>query len=369
MKKFKITFIILFLIVAITLIFTMGGKSNDDNNASFTHITDIATINWDCLNINNEEFKLSSIFSNYSLLSLENSKSSFIGEISKIEYYDSLLLVLDKKHLSKIFVFNNTDGKFYRTIGKIGQGPGEYLSLNDFSIDKENNKVYLLCNKNKIYTYSLLGEFIEVKDLPFYASQFEFQNERFYFNCDTRSTHQLVITDKFIKILSKHFENNLYKDAYREQIHHFQKRNEEIIFHRFLDNNIYKIDKNGEISVCYRLNLGNDAICLSDISNFSQEELKKELKRATFYKYFTETNNYAFVVFFKSGIPYISIYDKISKKSMTYKYENSFNDYLNDNIPILEYEHFSNGFAGVLPYNSSINDNIDDPNPTIINFY
>ncbi|MBQ2787412.1 MAG: 6-bladed beta-propeller [Bacteroidaceae bacterium] len=150
MKKFKITFIILFLIVAITLIFTMGGKSNDDNNASFTHITDIATINWDCLNINNEEFKLSSIFSNYSLLSLENSKSSFIGEISKIEYYDSLLLVLDKKHLSKIFVFNNTDGKFYRTIGKIGQGPGEYLSLNDFSIDKENNKVTTVPLKSKI---------------------------------------------------------------------------------------------------------------------------------------------------------------------------------------------------------------------------
>lgn len=370
MRKHKIFTIIILFIFAIPLLFLIVNRQNNKNSVTDTCITDtIGTIYWNCADIDDEEFRISSITNNYSLLRLENSDPSFIGEINKIEFYDSLIFVLDKKYLSKILVFNGTIGSYICTIGKIGQGPGEYLSLNDFSIDKENNKIYLLCNKNLVYTYTLLGEFIESKELPFYASNMEVLGEKLYFKCDTRSSHHLIITDKNINIISKKFRTDLYRNIDREQVHHFQKRNNELIFHRFLDNNIYKIDSDGKISIAYQLLLGEDAITFKDVTDLSSKELKKELKQKTYYKYFTETEEYAFLVFIKNGIPHLSIYNKSNNQIQTHKYENALNDYLNDKLPILEYEHPLTGFIGILNYEAlTNNDNIDETNPILILF-
>ena len=335
-------------IIAIVIFFINSFFTTQREYAKDIPVTD-KTIFWDCTNITDEELNISSIFPKYSLLPLENKSESLIGHIGKIEIFDNLLFILDEKYLARIFVFNANNGDFIRTIGKIGQGPGEYLSLNDFSIDQKNGKIYFLCEQNMIYTYSQEGIFLEKKELPFFASNMEYKNKRFYFRCDFRSTHHLVITDEDMNIISKYLETDLYKKADRKQIHHFQKRENGITFHRFLDNRIYKINENGELHVAYQLGLGEDAIEMKDVSNLNSHEIKDQLKsQKTYYKYFTENDKYAFILFFKKGIPYISIFNKKTNQSKTYEYKNLKNDFLDDEALILEYESYNDGFWSIL---------------------
>lgn len=338
-----------FLLTIATTSLTLIVFSNCSNNTEKTEIPVTEnTIYWDCTNIGNEELKLSSIFKEYSLLALEEKDEALVGQVSKIALHDSLLFVSDNNVLDKIFVFNNTSGKFLHSIGKIGQGPGEYYSLNDFSIDSENEKLYLLCNMENIYSYSLDGTFLEAKKIPFYASCMEYQNDMFIFRCDSRSSHHLIITDNQFNVVAKHLDNELYKENDRMQVHHFQKREDGVLFHRFLDNNIYKFDKDGNKYIAYQLDFGKDAIDMAEISSYTDGEVKNTLKEGIFYKYFTETDNYAFLVFFKEAIPHISFYDKLHKKSITCKFEDITNDLFNGEFPVLEYEAAPNGFVGLL---------------------
>ncbi len=348
MKKKIYSTVFIMAIIAIVLFFINSFFTTQREYAKDIPVAN-KTIFWDCTNITDEELNISSIFPKYSLLPLENKSESLIGHIGKIEIFDNLLFILDEKYLARIFVFNANNGAFIRTIGKIGQGPGEYLSLNDFSIDQKNGNIYFLCEQNMIYTYSQEGIFLEKKELPFFASNMEYKNKRFYFRCDFRSTHHLVITDEDMNIISKHLETDLYKKADRKQIHHFQKRKNEITFHRFLDNRIYKINENGELHVAYQLGLGEDAIEMKDVSNLNSHEIKDQLKsKKTYYKYFTENDKYAFILFIKKGIPYISIFNKITNQSKTYEYKNLKNDFLDDEALILEYESYNDGFWGIL---------------------
>ena len=110
----------------------------------------------DCQEINGGKFKLSSIASSFSVIPLETNDSCLIGGISKLEFYGGKIFVLDKMHSARLYVFD-TQGEYKFAIGKRGSGPNEYMQINDFSIDKEKNLIYVLCDKKKLFTYSLSG--------------------------------------------------------------------------------------------------------------------------------------------------------------------------------------------------------------------
>jgi hypothetical protein len=61
------------------------------------------------------------------------------------------------------------NGKFIRKIGRLGAGPGEYLSIYDFCIDKERKEVYILdSGKGKIHKYDFeTGKYISsIESIP-----------------------------------------------------------------------------------------------------------------------------------------------------------------------------------------------------------
>ena len=122
----------------------------------------------DCQEINGGKFKLSSIASSFSVIPLETNDSCLIGGISKLEFYDGKIFVLDKMHSARLYVFD-TQGEYKFAIGKRGSGPNEYMQINDFSIDKEKNLIYVLCDKKKLFTYSLSGQPLGTITLDFFA--------------------------------------------------------------------------------------------------------------------------------------------------------------------------------------------------------
>lgn len=103
----------------------------------------------------------SSIFGQGKTIILEENEESLIGMINKMQVYKDTIFILDK-HIAKCILLFKDDGKFIRKIGKIGNGPGECVSISDFTIDSNKNELYILdYYKQSILKFSISsGEFI-----------------------------------------------------------------------------------------------------------------------------------------------------------------------------------------------------------------
>jgi hypothetical protein len=139
------------------------------------------TINLDEQN-SEQSIALSSIFNGVEPIVLETTDESLIGEVSKLEVSDDYLFVLDNSISRKLFVFDKI-GKFVKTIGDQGRGPGEYDYLSDFTIDREHRFVYILdIGLQKINKYDIdSGGFISSISLknPAYSA-ISVSNDRIY---------------------------------------------------------------------------------------------------------------------------------------------------------------------------------------------
>ena len=103
------------------------------------------------------EISISSFFSKVELIILETTDESIIGEVSDFQVFDDYFYILDCRHERQLKVFDR-EGKYIRSIGNLGRGPGEYSSLSSFTIDAENKEILLLCDGGKtINKYDMNG--------------------------------------------------------------------------------------------------------------------------------------------------------------------------------------------------------------------
>jgi len=92
-------------------------------------------------------------------LTLKQDTSHMIGTINGISFLrDGSIVAFD--NLAHQLLLYDKSGKLRRQIGKKGKGPGEYTSLQDISIDSDNN-IFLFDNINrKVTVYSDAGAFL-----------------------------------------------------------------------------------------------------------------------------------------------------------------------------------------------------------------
>jgi hypothetical protein len=123
------------------------------------------------------------IFKSVRTIILEDHDYAIIGEINEIQVFDNYIFVFDESKAKKLFVFDK-NGKYIRQIGSLGQGPGEYVALNDFCINKEKREIYLLDNLKKILAYDIdTGKHLRTinYELDLSRSQYiTFFNNKFY---------------------------------------------------------------------------------------------------------------------------------------------------------------------------------------------
>jgi hypothetical protein len=103
-----------------------------------------------------DTLKMSQLFKNIVPIILETTQNSLIGEmINKLYAMDSILIIADYSEAKSIFVFNR-EGKSLHKIGRIGRGPGEYASLDDFCIDTVGKIIYVLDRAvDRIHKYEI----------------------------------------------------------------------------------------------------------------------------------------------------------------------------------------------------------------------
>lgn len=75
------------------------------------------------------------IMDGFEMLSFESNDNSLISKMDRVIKYEGRYYVLDKR-MKQLLSFDSSGNHLF-TINTVGNGIGEYISLRDFSIDKE----------------------------------------------------------------------------------------------------------------------------------------------------------------------------------------------------------------------------------------
>ncbi|WP_339699086.1 6-bladed beta-propeller [uncultured Roseivirga sp.] len=164
MKSTKETLLISGLIVIIIFLTSScgsnSGKQSSESTSEGIEVISIADI---------KVSKLSDVIDNISYTALKDHPEHRAYRIDKVLIEDGLIYIFDYYSGRSLSVYD-LKGNFQFAITKPGQGPNQYLSIQDFLVDK--SKVEVLDARGKLVFYDNQGIFERSEKLPFSAQAF-----------------------------------------------------------------------------------------------------------------------------------------------------------------------------------------------------
>jgi len=134
--------------------------NNKKNTHSFSFPLNVIPVEKTVGNYN--ILNLSEYVTDIKYIPLETNDASLISRIHQIIYENEKILILDfTEGPKKCYLFDN-NGKFCQKIGQRGQGPDDYLYINNVSM--YDNFIYLM-DVRKIFIYDTNGSLIEKNNL------------------------------------------------------------------------------------------------------------------------------------------------------------------------------------------------------------
>ena len=115
---------------------------------------------------NPQELLLSDFGEKISYVPLETTDESLVKLLSgsKMIVTDPYIFIGEDQ--SPILCFDRNTGKFLRTIGSLGQGPGEYQNPSEMEVDAEAKRIYIRVAPSHYLCYDFEGEFLHTLTLP-----------------------------------------------------------------------------------------------------------------------------------------------------------------------------------------------------------
>ena len=111
-----------------------------------------------------KDFLIASSFKNIHMIQLETKEECLISDIKRVVDVEGKVYVLTRNN--EIFCFDRATGKYIRTIGRLGEGPGEYVSAMDICYDEKEKCICVVdYYKSAIHNYSLDGRFLGDRQL------------------------------------------------------------------------------------------------------------------------------------------------------------------------------------------------------------
>lgn len=153
------------------------------------------------------------LFSDIEIIKLETSPEFLITNIDKAVVYGDTIIIFDRFQ-SKIGLFNKT-GEFISLIGDRGEGPGEYISIYDFSLYPNKNIITLLSPYGELYNYTLTGEFNNKISLP---------AKHNYYACSWLNERDIILwsaveeDDPGLTLYNTKSKEIVYEDWYNDRI-------------------------------------------------------------------------------------------------------------------------------------------------------
>ena len=241
----------------------------------------------------------SSLFDKIELIQLETTDSSLIGNIKKIELLDSSIYILDGTQRC-ILVFDNY-GNFKKKLSKIGKGPGEYVNIGDFNVEKDGT-IEVLSNY-KIIIYDKDFNVTDEINLPDVAHFFYKLDKRNYALYHLQAKNRLTIYNSISsKTIYTGIENPKYSRLMPVNPFYspFYSSGKGVFLKSPFTNDIYKVTPDG-LEENYTF-YSDFPIDLSDLPT------DKEGKYYAKY-YFNQTSPYVLIGFI--GKNYIQAYSRV----------------------------------------------------------
>lgn len=143
-----------------------------------------------------------------SMIKLETSGASIIGNINQLRIYNEMIYIYDNQNNS-LLVFD-LKGKYISKISASGRGPGEYELLRDFYIDEARDEIVLLGSPDKLLWYDIDGEFKREQSLNFTPLKFTLNHDGSYYFWNGTNCFEcapLVKTDSSFNIIESYFDD------------------------------------------------------------------------------------------------------------------------------------------------------------------
>ena len=235
---------------------------------------------------------------------LEFTDESIIGSIDKLIIYEERIYILDTQ-TSSLFIFD-MEGNYLNKIAKVGQGPGEYIQLDFFDIDRENKNIVLTDLIGYwIMWYDFDGNFLFRKKIPVWCEGVSLLPNKgialyanFRNNSDVlKQEFNLICLDSDMNInkvyfpyLSKDF-NIKISTSIAGHFYHFK---DHVNFSFPYGSTVYQF-KNDSLISKYKFDFGKDILPIENLGNPKQfMENYKNKKFSGIYGYIMENDELLF---------------------------------------------------------------------------
>lgn len=207
---------------------------------------------------------LEDVFNIEDMIQLETSPECMISYIKRLEYYNDCYYILDNNIQQTVLVFD-AQGHFMHKIGRLGHGKGEYITIVDFAIDREEKRIIMLSRNSLVLVYKLDGTFLFKKEL----------DKSLFWNLTSNahnlifSTNNLTYTSGENAYLFYEFDKGLrlrrkFYPVLSEQMYAISAipsklytLNNEFIYTDMYSHKSFLINQLGEIETCYNFQFKN----------------------------------------------------------------------------------------------------------------
>jgi hypothetical protein len=245
---------------------------------------------------------LSEVAQSINVKILETTDESLIGDILAIEYDGDYFI---HNNIDKfVYVFDSI-GNFKRQIGKKGNGPGEIIYPECFSLDKERKEVLLTNNFQSINKYNYNGQFVGKEDIDTKFRKFFILGGTYYFhtsklhNFDNKGNSicaNLWISDEEGYKLFFPYDPAVYPNGglYFDTAIPFSETSRGIIYNYVFCDTIYSLEKK-EVKPIYIINYEKNGTT-KNLNTIPGEDVEKYLEenpdKAYYVQNVFETDNF-----------------------------------------------------------------------------
>ena len=217
--------ILLFWMVVLTSCTSTNNKDQGKNGSVLYFDVE----NWDKNSVIPQD-----IIRSLTFIPLETNENCLITRVRKIIPFNDKYYILDSSQSNSSVLIFDFSGKFLGTIGKYGYGPGEFIMLSDFVVDKKRDQGYILDTQlRKVLMFKLDGgEFIGELKFDFFTKNFAMPDyEAFVFNLRnydskiTPGSFSIAITDRDISNQQNFVPKNVYDPNFGYDHQLFQSEN------------------------------------------------------------------------------------------------------------------------------------------------
>lgn len=213
-------------------------------------------------NLHFKECKVSTYASSIRYIALETKENCLLGEELEVIASRDYLFIHDFKE-DIVYRFDSKTGRFLNTIGRRGQGPGEYKKLFGFYIDDQDKKCFLMDTYvSHIYVYNYEGEFLQDISGPYAPCRMERVDNRYIVNnvLYTQTKNELFLMDLQGNLLKKSILSTTSRIGFMVWPPFFYKHEDLCYYKNYLSENVYSINSKLEKKLVYYIDCGKKAI-------------------------------------------------------------------------------------------------------------